>query len=183
MSFTISVPELCLIRFCVRDQTGFLSSDFVGQYTLPFTSLQRGETQRTRGRTGWRSVVWLHRVNRHCRPLLFLSSAVPLWLVSFSPESLLADLCATYVISSDAFLYSHPPPSLRFPLQATAGCPFAPETDAAWIQPRSSSLFGFPKNSFSARTHTHTYTQPHKGAYVPCQQIGEANSNENVENV
>ncbi|XP_075883519.1 1-phosphatidylinositol 4,5-bisphosphate phosphodiesterase zeta-1-like isoform X2 [Nelusetta ayraudi] len=42
MSFSISVPEVCLIRFCARDQTGFLSSDFVGQYTLPFTSLQRG---------------------------------------------------------------------------------------------------------------------------------------------
>lgn len=51
MSFSISVPELCLIRFCVRDQTGFLSSDFVGQYTLPFTSLKRGETRR-RGEEG-----------------------------------------------------------------------------------------------------------------------------------
>ncbi|KAL7401634.1 hypothetical protein ABVT39_002367 [Epinephelus coioides] len=42
MNFAISVPELCLIRFCVRDQTGLLSSDFVGQYTLPFTSLKKG---------------------------------------------------------------------------------------------------------------------------------------------
>nr|XP_046249412.1 1-phosphatidylinositol 4,5-bisphosphate phosphodiesterase zeta-1-like isoform X1 [Scatophagus argus]XP_046249413.1 1-phosphatidylinositol 4,5-bisphosphate phosphodiesterase zeta-1-like isoform X1 [Scatophagus argus] len=42
MNFSISVPELCLIRFCVRDQTGLLSSDFVGQYTLPFTSLKKG---------------------------------------------------------------------------------------------------------------------------------------------
>ncbi|XP_074534141.1 1-phosphatidylinositol 4,5-bisphosphate phosphodiesterase zeta-1-like [Halichoeres trimaculatus] len=42
INFTITVPELCLIRFCVRDQTGFLSSDFVGQYTLPFTSLKKG---------------------------------------------------------------------------------------------------------------------------------------------
>nr|XP_020480370.1 1-phosphatidylinositol 4,5-bisphosphate phosphodiesterase zeta-1-like [Monopterus albus] len=42
MNFIISVPELCLIRFCVRDQTGLLSSEFVGQYTLPFTSLQKG---------------------------------------------------------------------------------------------------------------------------------------------
>ncbi|XP_034540927.1 1-phosphatidylinositol 4,5-bisphosphate phosphodiesterase zeta-1-like isoform X1 [Notolabrus celidotus] len=42
MSFTIQVPELCHIRFCVRDQTGFLSSDFVGQYSLPFTSLKKG---------------------------------------------------------------------------------------------------------------------------------------------
>ncbi|XP_041651243.1 1-phosphatidylinositol 4,5-bisphosphate phosphodiesterase zeta-1-like [Cheilinus undulatus] len=42
MNFSVSVPELCLIRFCVRDQTGILSSDFVGQYSLPFTSLKRG---------------------------------------------------------------------------------------------------------------------------------------------
>ncbi|KAI3371179.1 hypothetical protein L3Q82_023810, partial [Scortum barcoo] len=41
MNFSISVPELCLIQFCVRDQTGLLSSDFVGQYTLPFTSLKK----------------------------------------------------------------------------------------------------------------------------------------------
>lgn len=43
MNFRLSVPELCLIRFYVRDQTGLLSSDFVGQYTLPFTSLKKGE--------------------------------------------------------------------------------------------------------------------------------------------
>uniref|UniRef100_A0A3P9HCK0 Phosphoinositide phospholipase C n=1 Tax=Oryzias latipes TaxID=8090 RepID=A0A3P9HCK0_ORYLA len=42
MNFIISVPELCLIRFCVRDQTGLLSSEFVGQYTLPFTSMMKG---------------------------------------------------------------------------------------------------------------------------------------------
>uniref|UniRef100_H3BYG3 Phosphoinositide phospholipase C n=1 Tax=Tetraodon nigroviridis TaxID=99883 RepID=H3BYG3_TETNG len=42
MNFKISTPELCLIRFCVRDQTGLLSSEFVGQYTLPFTSLMKG---------------------------------------------------------------------------------------------------------------------------------------------
>ncbi|XP_053175019.1 1-phosphatidylinositol 4,5-bisphosphate phosphodiesterase zeta-1-like [Scomber japonicus] len=42
MNFNISVPELCLIRFCVRDQTGLLSSEFVGQYMLPFSSLKKG---------------------------------------------------------------------------------------------------------------------------------------------
>uniref|UniRef100_A0A8D3ADW3 Phosphoinositide phospholipase C n=1 Tax=Scophthalmus maximus TaxID=52904 RepID=A0A8D3ADW3_SCOMX len=45
MNFSIGVPELCLLRFCVRDQTGFLSSEFVGQFTLPFTSLKKGESQ------------------------------------------------------------------------------------------------------------------------------------------
>ncbi|XP_041852277.1 1-phosphatidylinositol 4,5-bisphosphate phosphodiesterase zeta-1-like isoform X2 [Melanotaenia boesemani] len=42
MNFSISVPELCLIHFCVRDQTNLLKSEFVGQYTLPFTSLKKG---------------------------------------------------------------------------------------------------------------------------------------------
>ncbi len=52
MNFKISIPELCLIRFCVRDQTGLLSSDFVGQYTLPFTSLKKGEPHRQKEREG-----------------------------------------------------------------------------------------------------------------------------------
>ncbi|XP_061772665.1 1-phosphatidylinositol 4,5-bisphosphate phosphodiesterase zeta-1-like isoform X1 [Nerophis ophidion] len=42
MNFRLSIPELCLVRFSVRDQTGFLSSDFVGQYTLPFFSMKKG---------------------------------------------------------------------------------------------------------------------------------------------
>ncbi|KAM3869903.1 LOW QUALITY PROTEIN: 1-phosphatidylinositol 4,5-bisphosphate phosphodiesterase zeta-1-like [Diretmus argenteus] len=42
MNFSISVPELCLIRFSVRDHTGFISREFVGQYTLPFTSMKKG---------------------------------------------------------------------------------------------------------------------------------------------
>lgn len=50
MNFSISVPELCLIRFCVREQTGLLSSEFVGQYSLPFTSLKKGEPQRQKER-------------------------------------------------------------------------------------------------------------------------------------
>ncbi|KAM9807850.1 1-phosphatidylinositol 4,5-bisphosphate phosphodiesterase zeta-1-like [Neosynchiropus ocellatus] len=42
MSFRLKIPELCLIRFNVRDQTGFFSSEFVGQYTLPFNCLKKG---------------------------------------------------------------------------------------------------------------------------------------------
>uniref|UniRef100_A0A3Q3FA19 Phosphoinositide phospholipase C n=1 Tax=Labrus bergylta TaxID=56723 RepID=A0A3Q3FA19_9LABR len=52
MNFKVSVPELCLVRFCVRDQTGFLSSDFVGQYSVPFTGLKKGELQRQKGGEG-----------------------------------------------------------------------------------------------------------------------------------
>ncbi|XP_034047726.1 1-phosphatidylinositol 4,5-bisphosphate phosphodiesterase zeta-1-like [Thalassophryne amazonica] len=42
INFKICVPGLCLIRFCVRDETGPFSSEFVGQYTLPLTSLKKG---------------------------------------------------------------------------------------------------------------------------------------------
>ncbi|XP_054887022.1 1-phosphatidylinositol 4,5-bisphosphate phosphodiesterase zeta-1-like isoform X2 [Poeciliopsis prolifica] len=42
MNFSITVPELCLIRFCVRDQMTLFKSEFVGQYTMPFTSLKKG---------------------------------------------------------------------------------------------------------------------------------------------
>ncbi|XP_017160596.1 1-phosphatidylinositol 4,5-bisphosphate phosphodiesterase zeta-1 isoform X2 [Poecilia reticulata] len=42
MNFSITVPELCLVRFCVRDQTTLFKSEFVGQYTMPFTSLKKG---------------------------------------------------------------------------------------------------------------------------------------------
>lgn len=61
-------------------------------------------------------------------------------------------------------------------LQATAGYRFGPETDAAWIQPPSSSLFGIPKSS---SLHWDTYTQ------TSCQQIekrvyGSYNNKKNI---
>uniref|UniRef100_A0A672ZLM1 Phosphoinositide phospholipase C n=1 Tax=Sphaeramia orbicularis TaxID=375764 RepID=A0A672ZLM1_9TELE len=46
MNFSINIPELCLVQFCVRDQTGRFSSESVCQYTLPFMSLKKGEPQR-----------------------------------------------------------------------------------------------------------------------------------------
>uniref|UniRef100_A0A3B3ZQK9 Phosphoinositide phospholipase C n=1 Tax=Periophthalmus magnuspinnatus TaxID=409849 RepID=A0A3B3ZQK9_9GOBI len=42
MTFKITIPELSLVRFCVRDRTGLFSSEFVGQYTLPFLSMKKG---------------------------------------------------------------------------------------------------------------------------------------------
>ncbi|NXC47063.1 PLCZ1 phosphodiesterase, partial [Penelope pileata] len=41
-SFTIQVPELALIRFCVEDEISLVSNDFLGQYTLPLLSLSKG---------------------------------------------------------------------------------------------------------------------------------------------
>lgn len=60
MNFRILTPELCLIRFCVRDQTGLLSSEFVGQYTLPFSSLMKGEPRSHTPARGRGRVVGSH---------------------------------------------------------------------------------------------------------------------------
>ncbi|XP_065598593.1 1-phosphatidylinositol 4,5-bisphosphate phosphodiesterase zeta-1 [Cyrtonyx montezumae] len=40
--FTVQVPELALIRFCVQDEISLVSNDFLGQYTLPLLSLSKG---------------------------------------------------------------------------------------------------------------------------------------------
>ncbi|XP_048814712.1 1-phosphatidylinositol 4,5-bisphosphate phosphodiesterase zeta-1 [Lagopus muta] len=41
-SFTVQVPELALIRFCVQDEISLIANDFLGQYTLPLLSLSKG---------------------------------------------------------------------------------------------------------------------------------------------
>ncbi|XP_072544972.1 1-phosphatidylinositol 4,5-bisphosphate phosphodiesterase delta-1a [Salminus brasiliensis] len=40
--FTINVPELAMVRFVVEDYDAASANDFIGQYTLPFTSMQFG---------------------------------------------------------------------------------------------------------------------------------------------
>uniref|UniRef100_A0AAQ6A2Z0 Phosphoinositide phospholipase C n=1 Tax=Amphiprion ocellaris TaxID=80972 RepID=A0AAQ6A2Z0_AMPOC len=40
--FDVYVPELALVRFVVEDHDSTSDNEFVGQYTLPFTSLQLG---------------------------------------------------------------------------------------------------------------------------------------------
>ncbi|XP_032891061.1 1-phosphatidylinositol 4,5-bisphosphate phosphodiesterase delta-3 [Amblyraja radiata] len=42
LRFIISVPELTLIRFLVEDYDSSSSNDFIGQFTLPFTSVKEG---------------------------------------------------------------------------------------------------------------------------------------------
>lgn len=42
-NFTVHVPDLALVRFMVEDHDYTSSNDFLGQYTLPFTSLRTGE--------------------------------------------------------------------------------------------------------------------------------------------
>ncbi|NXM60455.1 PLCZ1 phosphodiesterase, partial [Illadopsis cleaveri] len=41
-SFNIQVPELAMIRFCVEDEVSLVNNEFLGQYTLPVTSLNTG---------------------------------------------------------------------------------------------------------------------------------------------
>ncbi|NXC86553.1 PLCZ1 phosphodiesterase, partial [Cercotrichas coryphoeus] len=41
-SFTIQVPELALIRFCVEDEVSLVNNEFLGQYTLPVMCLNTG---------------------------------------------------------------------------------------------------------------------------------------------
>nr|XP_005282916.1 1-phosphatidylinositol 4,5-bisphosphate phosphodiesterase delta-3 isoform X2 [Chrysemys picta bellii] len=42
LSFQLQVPELALVRFVVEDYDTTSCNDFVGQFTLPFTSLREG---------------------------------------------------------------------------------------------------------------------------------------------
>ncbi|RVE60107.1 hypothetical protein OJAV_G00195100 [Oryzias javanicus] len=41
-NFTVHVPDLALVRFMVEDHDFTSSNDFLGQYTLPFTSMRSG---------------------------------------------------------------------------------------------------------------------------------------------
>lgn len=42
LAFQLQVPELALVRFVVEDHDHTAKNDFVGQFTLPFTSLRTG---------------------------------------------------------------------------------------------------------------------------------------------
>ncbi|XP_069761360.1 1-phosphatidylinositol 4,5-bisphosphate phosphodiesterase delta-3-like isoform X2 [Narcine bancroftii] len=42
LRFTVTVPELALIRFVVEDYDSSSSNDFIGQFTLPFSSMKEG---------------------------------------------------------------------------------------------------------------------------------------------
>lgn len=42
LSFQLQVPDLALVRFVVEDHDHTGRNDFVGQLTLPFTSLRTG---------------------------------------------------------------------------------------------------------------------------------------------
>ncbi|XP_061496450.1 1-phosphatidylinositol 4,5-bisphosphate phosphodiesterase zeta-1-like [Rhineura floridana] len=44
-TFNVQVPELALVRFVVEDQLSLTSNDFLGQYTLPLLSMNKGYRQ------------------------------------------------------------------------------------------------------------------------------------------
>ena len=49
LQFQLRVPELALVRFVVEDYDATSPNDFVGQFTLPLSSLKQGWW----GRKGW----------------------------------------------------------------------------------------------------------------------------------
>ncbi|XP_075711737.1 1-phosphatidylinositol 4,5-bisphosphate phosphodiesterase zeta-1 [Rhinoderma darwinii] len=42
LTFSVQVPELALVRFCLEDQLSVVSNEFLGQYALPLTSMSKG---------------------------------------------------------------------------------------------------------------------------------------------
>lgn len=40
--FEVYVPELALVRFLIEDHDSTSGNEFIGQYTIPFNSLQMG---------------------------------------------------------------------------------------------------------------------------------------------
>ncbi|GMT24345.1 hypothetical protein PFISCL1PPCAC_15642 [Pristionchus fissidentatus] len=52
-STKIYCPELAIVRFCVKDFDSTSANDFVGEYSIPFTSLRQGYSQ-IRLNTGYR---------------------------------------------------------------------------------------------------------------------------------
>ncbi|XP_053575698.1 1-phosphatidylinositol 4,5-bisphosphate phosphodiesterase zeta-1 [Bombina bombina] len=61
LTFQVHIPELAMVRFCVEDQISLFSNEFLGQYTLPFTSLTKGKKLSERERnTGTTAVLMCH---------------------------------------------------------------------------------------------------------------------------
>ncbi|KAJ6659990.1 hypothetical protein lerEdw1_018187 [Lerista edwardsae] len=57
-TFTVHVPELALVRFVVEDQISLTSNDFLGQYTLPLLSMNKG----------YRQIPLFSKLGVHLRP-------------------------------------------------------------------------------------------------------------------
>lgn len=44
LQFVVHTPELAIVRYVVEDYDKTSKNDFIGQYTLPFSCIQPGET-------------------------------------------------------------------------------------------------------------------------------------------
>lgn len=60
----MQVPDLALVRFVVEDHDHRAKNDFVGQFTLPFTSLRTGARARTH--THMHTFISLWHYCLHC---------------------------------------------------------------------------------------------------------------------
>uniref|UniRef100_H2V313 Phosphoinositide phospholipase C n=1 Tax=Takifugu rubripes TaxID=31033 RepID=H2V313_TAKRU len=128
MNFKIRTPELCLIRFCVRDQTGILSSEFVGQYTLPFTSLKKGEPHRhKRVREGACVCMWGGVCGRNSRQVINDIRGHGVIVLSVStPSALLKVVSAPSHVWQPCFHLCPPTGYCWVPLCSRDGCSLDP---------------------------------------------------------
>ncbi|XP_055753172.1 1-phosphatidylinositol 4,5-bisphosphate phosphodiesterase delta-3-A-like [Salvelinus fontinalis] len=83
LSFQLQVPELALVRFVVEDHDHKAKNDFVGQYTLPFTSLRTGYRHihllKADGSSLSPSTLFIHvKVSRKGVPIKTVSERMPL---------------------------------------------------------------------------------------------------------
>ncbi|KAF3699881.1 1-phosphatidylinositol 4,5-bisphosphate phosphodiesterase delta-3-A [Channa argus] len=83
LSFQLQVPDLALVRFVVEDHDHTSKNDFVGQFTLPFTSLRTGYRHvhllKADGSSLSPATLFIHvKVSRKGVPIKALSERVPI---------------------------------------------------------------------------------------------------------
>ncbi|XP_022621739.1 1-phosphatidylinositol 4,5-bisphosphate phosphodiesterase delta-3-A-like [Seriola dumerili] len=78
-NFTVHIPDLALVRFMVEDYDYTSSNDFLGQYTLPFTSLRTGyrhvQLRKLDGSSLSPSSLFIHITVTPCKSSPYKSSA------------------------------------------------------------------------------------------------------------
>lgn len=70
--FVVKVPELCLIRFVVRDKDVLSADDLIGQATIPLLSLAQGK--------GFMCFEWHQVCSRVCYLLVAAGITIVLFL-------------------------------------------------------------------------------------------------------
>lgn len=80
-TFNINVPDLALIRFVLEDQMALTANDFLGQFTLPVMSLNKGKIKQ-----GWEESA--------CTHIIFVHAWVSLFIVEFETILHMCSLCS-----------------------------------------------------------------------------------------